>query len=139
MIEEYKGKRIEHVVASTVTRELFTLKNMLRKAVEWGYLKDSAAAPVKKPKSGTSHFRYLSKEEIRAMLESCRKADNPHLYTFVFTALNTGMRLGDITALEWKDIDFKRRILRVDKKEDHHTKTYQVRTILMNDMLVEVL
>jgi len=39
MIEDYKVQRIEHVVATTVTRELFTLKNMLRKAVERGYLK----------------------------------------------------------------------------------------------------
>lgn len=139
MIEEYKGKRIEHVVASTVTRELFTLKNMLKKAVEWGYLKESAAAPVKKLKSGTPHFRYLSKEEIRGLLESCSKSDNPHLYPFVFTALNTGMRLGEITALEWKDIDFKRKILRVDNKEEHHTKNYQVRAIPMNDVLVNVL
>ena len=139
MIEEYKGKRIDHVVASTVTRELFTLKNMLRKAVEWGYLKDSAAAPVKKLKSGIPHFRYLSKEEINALLESCSKSDNPHLYPFVVTALHTGMRLGEITALEWKDIDFKRRILRVDNKEGHHTKNYQVRMIPMNVMLVDVL
>jgi integrase len=139
MIEDYKPKRLEKVVASTVTRELFTIKNMFRKAVEWGYLKENAAAPVKKLKSGASHFRYLSKEEINALLESCVKADNPHLYPFVFTALNTGMRLGEITALEWKDIDFKRKILCVDNKEDHHTKNYQTRMIPMNDVLTGVL
>jgi hypothetical protein len=33
MIEDYKGKRIEKGCV-TVTRELFTIKNMLRKAVE---------------------------------------------------------------------------------------------------------
>jgi integrase len=138
MIEDYKLKRVEHVVASTVTRELFTVKNMFRKAVEWGYLKDSPAAPVKKLKSGKAHFRYLSSEEMNSLLIECRKSDNPQLYPFVVTALNTGMRLGEITALEWKDIDFKRRIIRVDNKEDHHTKNYQQRTIPMNDTLAEV-
>jgi len=49
------------------------------------------------------------------------------------------MRLGEITALEWKDIDFKRGILRVNHKKDHHTKNYQVRTIPMNDMLMATL
>ena len=107
--------------------------------MEWGYLKESVAAPVKKLKSGVPHFRYLSKNEINALMESCGRADNPQLLPFVLTALNTGMRLGEITALEWKDIDFKRRILRVDNKVDHHTKNYQVRTIPMNSGLVDAL
>jgi integrase len=139
MIEDYKGQRIERVVASTVTRELFTLKNMTRMAVEWGYLKESPAAKVKKLRSGTAHFRYLSGDEINALLVACRESDNPLLFPFVVTALHTGMRLGEITALEWKDIDFKRRILRVDNKKDHHTKNYQPRVVPMNDMLVATL
>jgi integrase len=139
MIEDFKLKRIDQVVASTTTRELFTIKGMLRKAVEWGYLKESPAAPVKKLKSAIPHFRYLSKEEINSLAESCKKSDNPQLFAFVLTALNTGMRLGEITALEWKDIDFKRQILRVDNKEDHHTKNYQVRTIPMNGTLINAL
>lgn len=139
MIEDYKGQRIERVVASTVTRELFTLKNMLRMAAEWGYLKESPAAKVKKLKSGTAHFRYLSGDEINALLGACGESDNPMLLPFVVTALHTGMRLGEITALEWKDIDLKRRILRVDNKKEHHTKNYQPRVIPMNDMLMTTL
>jgi integrase len=139
MVEEYKVKRAESVVASTVTRELFTIKNMLRNAVEWGYLKESSAARVKKLKTGTPHFRYLSAGEVAVLLAACQQSDNPQLYAFVVTALNTGMRLGELTALEWKDIDFKRRIIRVDNKEDHHTKNYQCRTIPINDALTEVL
>lgn len=54
-------------------------------------------------------------------------------------ALNTGMRLGELTALEWKDIDFKRAIIRVDDKEGHHTKNYEPRTIPMNQQLLAVL
>ncbi len=34
IIEEYKARRLEHVAAATVNRELDTIKNMLRKAVE---------------------------------------------------------------------------------------------------------
>jgi integrase len=94
---------------------------------------------VKKLKTGVRHFRYLSDEETEKLLDACKQSPNPQLYVFVATALNTGMRLGEITALEWKDIDFKRGILRVDNKEDHHTKNYEPRTIPMNDQLIEVL
>lgn len=139
MIEEYKAQRLQHVVAATVNREIDTIKNMLRKAVEWGYLKNSPGEFVKKLKTGTPHFRYLSGEETKKLLDACRRSDNPHLYPFVVAALNTGMRLGELTAVEWKDIDFKRGILRVDNKKDHHTKNYRVRTIPMNEFLMQVL
>ena len=88
---------------------------------------------------GTPHFRYLAADEIEKLLDACGCSDNPQLYPFVAVALNTGMRLGELTALEWKDIDFKRGIIRVDNKKDHHTKNYQVRTIPMNDTLADVL
>lgn len=139
IIEDYKIKRLETVKAQTVNRELDTIKTMFRSAMEWGYVKTSPAAFVKKLKSGTPSFRYLSADEIKKLLEACRCSDNPQLYPFVVVALNTGMRLGELTALEWKDIDFKRGILRVDNKEDHHTKNYQVRFIPMNQILAEVL
>ncbi len=139
MIEDYKVLRLERVAAPTVNRELDTIKNMLRKAVEWGYLKTNPAEFVKKLKTGAPHFRYLSAEEITKLLAACTCSDNPQFYPFVVVALNTGMRLGELTALEWKDIDSRRGILRVDNKEDHHTKNYRVRVIPMNDLLTEVL
>jgi integrase len=122
-----------------VNREIDTVKNMLRKAVEWGYLPNSPGASVKKLRTGTPHFRYLSGDEASKLLDACGNSDNRLLYPFVFSALHTGMRLGELTTLEWKDIDFKRGILRVENKKDHHTKNYQVRTIPMNEFLTEVL
>jgi integrase len=139
MIEDYKVQRLQHVVAATVNREIDTIKNMLRKSVEWGYLLNSPGTSVKKLRTGAPHFRYLSGAEAQKLLEACRRSENPQLYPFIVVALNTGMRLGELTALEWKDIDFKRGILRVDNKKDHHTKNYQVRAIPINERLAEVL
>lgn len=139
MIEDYKVHRLQTVVANTVNRELSTIKNLLVKAVEWGYLASNPAASVKLLRSGKPHFRHLSSDEISKLLDACKKSNNPQLYPFVVTAINTGMRLGELTALEWKDIDFKRGILRVDNKKDHHTKNYDVRVVPMNSTLSEVL
>jgi integrase len=139
IVEDYKAKRLEQVTASTVNRELDTIKNMLRKAVEWGYLKTSAAEHVKKLRVAKPDVRYLETDEIEKLLGACSRSDNPQLYPFIAVALNTGMRLGELTALEWKDIDFKKGILRVVNKKDHHTKNYEVRTIPMNETLADVL
>lgn len=138
-IEAYKVQRLEQVTASTVNREISCITNMFNKAVEWEYLRESPAARVKKLKTGVRHFRYLSHEEMEKLLDACRQSPNPQLYVFVTTALNTGMRLGELTALEWKDVDFKQGTIRVDNKEDHHTKNYEPRTIPMNIQLIEVL
>jgi integrase len=139
MIEDYKLTRIELVVASTVTRELFTVKNMFRKAVDWGYLLRNQAEQVKKLKSGTPQFRYLSREEMVRFLDACRNSPNRQLYVLVSAALNTGMRLGELTALQWQDVHFKQGFIRVENREDHHTKNYETRTIPMNAQLIEVL
>jgi integrase len=138
-IENYKLSRVEKVTASTVNRELALISNMFRKAVEWGYLKEVPMAQMKKMKTGVQHFRYLAHEEMDKLLDACQQSPNPQLHVFVVTAINTGMRLGEITALEWKDVDFKRGMISVDNKEDHHTKNYEPRTIPMNDQLTEVL
>jgi integrase len=138
-IEAYKVQRLEKVTASTVNREISCITNMFNKAVEWEYLRESPAARVKKLKTGVQHFRYLSYEEMERLLDACKQSPNPQLQVFVTTALNTGMRLGELTALEWQDVDFKRGMIRVDNKEDHHTKNYEPRTIPMNDRLIEVL
>jgi integrase len=138
-VEAYKLERLELVTAATLNRELFVISNMFRKAVEWGYLREYPLAGVKKIKTGLQRFRYLTRDEIDRLLKSSRESSNPQLYTFLVTALNTGMRLGELTALEWKDIDFGRKTILVDNKEDHHTKNYECRTIPMNDLLAEVL
>ncbi len=96
MIEDYKARRLESVTASTVNRELDTIKNMLRKAVEWGYLKNSPAEHVKKLRAGKPHFRYLAADEIEKLLDACRRSDNPQLYPFIAVAPEHGNEAGRV-------------------------------------------
>lgn len=45
--------------------------------------------------------RYLSESEIQLLRDNCRK----DVWPIVFTALCTGMRRGEILALEWNNVD----------------------------------
>ena len=54
--------------------------------------------------------RYLIPEEETRLLESC----NEHLYPVVLTALNKGMRRGEILNLRWYRVDFDRGFMKVE-------------------------
>jgi site-specific recombinase XerD len=138
-MENYKLKRLDEVEPATVNRELNTIKNLFRKAAEWGYLAQSPTADVKRIKTSQQPFRFLSVEEIELLLDACAAAGNPQFYGIVLTALNTGMRKGEILTLRWDKVDMKTGLIQVASGKDAHTKNYESRAIPMNRSLREFL
>jgi len=131
-VKEYtrKGAR-----AHTINFEVGTLKTIFNLAIKWGYLKDNQTREVKKLKVNDSKaVRFLTEDECRRFLEAC-PAD---LYPIYFTFLNTGMRKAELENLEWADIDFKRRKIRIRRKDFWQPKTGE-RDIPINTQLLELL
>jgi integrase len=68
------------------------------------YLRDADEAPVEiHPFTAEEAHRFLTTVQQRA----------PHWYAFFLCGLRTGMRLGELLALEWRDLDFEARIIHV--------------------------
>jgi integrase len=116
---------------ATVNRELSTLRHMLNKAVEWGMLEVS---PFNKGsrlmvKENNHRLRFLSEAEIEALLKECPS----HLRPIVETALNTGMRRGELLNLKWEQIRNGFIYL-----QGAMTKSGKGRQIPINDRLAEV-
>lgn len=65
------------------------------------------------PKRSKSKRRALNDDEIELFFEYAKTFHYYYLYIF---AINTGLRVGEITALEMDDIDFENRILNVNKQ-----------------------
>jgi len=126
MIETYKARRLEKVGPATVNRELSCLRHMLNKAVEWRYIGISPMKGVKLLKEPPGRLRYLRPEEASALLANCA----PRVRSVVVTALHTGMRRSEILNLKWGDIDFRTRIITVQKSKNNER-----RMIPMNDIL----
>lgn len=77
---------------------------MLNKAVEWGHLDKNPAEGVKQLRIRKDERpRFLTREEIERLLQSCTEG----LYPFVYAALNTGLRSSELVYLRWKDVDLK--------------------------------
>ena len=84
----------------------------------------------------------LTFEEVDLFLTTCQKYV-PKYYPLFLTACRTGMRLGELLALEWRDIDFNSHFIRVERsfkgKQVSTTKTGKARRVDMSDQLHEEL
>ena len=53
-------------------------------------------------------------QEVKKLLDYAKETES-HIYTFLVLVLFTGMRKGELMALQWSDIDFDNNILLVNK------------------------
>ncbi|MDD5529931.1 MAG: tyrosine-type recombinase/integrase [bacterium] len=130
IIEKYKAERLEKVEPASVNRELATLKHLYTKAIEWGYNIENPAKRVKLLREPSGRIRYLEKDEIKRLLDTCAS----HIKPIVVVALNTGMRRGEILNLKWQDISLKNRTIAI-----RNSKSHEARTLPMNDDVFDAL
>lgn len=93
----------------------------LRSAVETGIISDNSMNKVKYRKEYGSGAQAFTAPEQRR-IECYIAAHNKIEYIGILLSLYTGLRLGELLALEFSDIDFKRGILNVTKTA-HYRKT----------------
>ncbi len=88
-------------------------------------------------------------EQAKQLLEYAKEHDS-HIYTFLMLALYTGLRKGELLALTWDDIDYDKKLLRVNKSRTGSRKDVTSlvttpktassnRKIPINDSLIEAL
>jgi len=86
----------------------------------------------------------LTRSEIERLLGAAKEVDHPW-YPIWFMALHTGMRSGELFALEWSDVDLEGRIIMVSKSYNNRmdlvksTKAGYWRNVPINDDLLEML
>jgi site-specific recombinase XerD len=121
--------------AHTINFEIGTLQTIFNLAIKWGYLRDNPTKDVVSLKVTDSTLpRLLTKEECQRLLDHSPADLKPIFFTF----LNTGMRKGELENLTWDDVDFKRRKLKIRRKEFWKPKTGE-REIPMNQAVNDLL
>ena len=115
----------------------------------YNFMIDSDAAvsnPLARVKSlkeiKNKKIRALCTEEVQALLSKTKQV-YPDFFPFLFTALFTGMRKGEILALTWDSINWITQKITVDKNYTHGglgtPKTGKIRVIDMSNELAKVL
>lgn len=101
-----------------------TGRMIFRKAVELGYLKkdptEFAIVPrekktVEELESQKEIPKYLERDELIRFLDTARTHGSHLDYTIFLTLSYTGMRIGELLALKWQDIDFDEQIISITK------------------------
>ena len=87
----------------TVNADQTALIRILNEAVLDGHLVKNPLAGMKKLRSTRRQRRYMTKEELHALLTRCPE----HFRPLVVTAAYTGARKGELTRLRWSDLDFE--------------------------------
>ncbi len=87
----------------------------------------------------------LTVDEVGELLEKARESLQFALYTLFLLAVRTGLRIGEILALEWPDVDFEARTVEVTKSWDYSRKTMgppkngKHRKVDLSPMVIEAL
>lgn len=99
-------------------------------------------------RSKTRNVEYLNLDEVKTLIHEATASLDPR-YTsayMVMTAIYTGMRLGEIAALTWNDIDFMHKTISVNKSYSYIQRELKEpksksskRVIAVNDGLLRIL
>lgn len=118
----------------TVEAELALLHRILNLAVEAGHLGRNPAARVRVPKFDNRRDRVIDPEEYERLLTAVNDAKGAHLVPMMVLAYETGMREGEILALRWEDVDFRRHLARLRR-----TKNGEARSVPLTEEAERVL
>jgi len=103
-IQKFVSEKItkDGLSPKSVVNFLIPLKEMFKHAVIWGYIRRDPSLHVKRPRVEQEEMDFLNPEEIRLFLDNVSKEH----YALFLTAVMTGMRRGELLALQWGDIDW---------------------------------
>ena len=136
------GARGRPLKATTVQRDLANLSGILARALKLGWIESNPYADAEKVTYVPSgDFNVLTVPELEAVAH-CATGGNATLYR---VAGYTGLRLGELRALRWRDIDFVnatvhvRRNLPVHAREQKAPKGKRVRSLPLVDQAARAL
>lgn len=123
-IEAYKAQRLASKTRKkkapankTVNEELAILSKLLRVALEWELIEKMPL--IRRLRARQPGFDFLDFEEAERLTVAASKEGAPWC-AMVPVALLTGLRLGELRALRWDDVDLVGRRLHVRHSMDDH-------------------
>jgi integrase len=104
-LQSLYAERLEKGLSAQSVRHLHAvLHRGLEQAVRWNLVQRNVADLVTPPRVQRHEMRTLTSDHAKRLLEAARGDRLEALYVL---ALTTGMRLGELLALRWRDVDIE--------------------------------
>jgi integrase len=138
----YKRLSERGLSAASVRRHHSLLHAVLGRAVKWGLVSTNPADRATSPGPVRSTATAPSARDVQRLLAAA-EVSNPSLAAAIALAAVTGARRGELCALRWSDVDWRRRTLRIARSltvigtrvTEGPTKTHQRRDIAIGEAL----
>lgn len=142
IMDDFKLWGLETTTKTTVRNNIKNIKRMYTWALEKGLLaknllekyKNFTRSQVEKEQKPT---HILTLEELTKFSQYTKK-HYPNLYPLYMTYIYTGARKTELLTLEWQDIDFRNKFIKIRSKKDFIPKTDE-RTIPLHAKLIDIL
>ena len=111
----------------TKNKERILLLDMFNKAIIDEFVKRNPAKGITIKRNEETDIQVLSIEDQAAFFDCCKGTFYDNLFN---VAISTGMRIGELAALRWNDIDFENNVIHVvrtlvyQKYEEDNCKTF---------------
>jgi len=90
------------------------LHRAVAQAVRWGWLARNPVSNATRPPVARVTITPPGVDDVRTALAASRKADI-ELWCWLQVAIASGARQGEVCALRWCDVDFDKRVLRIER------------------------
>lgn len=109
----YAALREHGVGASTIRTVHRVIRASLNRAKEWKIISDNPASEIKKLDAAPTSLRYWTPEQSAEFLAT-EGDDARHGLVWTMLLL-TGMRIGELIALRWSDVDLQAGTIRIER------------------------
>jgi integrase len=127
--------------ARTINKYLALIHGVLKRAQRvYGLSANAAAGVERQPARRSGDFDVLSASEVEALVRAAASPQDAALFS---AAAYAGLRLGELRALRWRDVDFGKRLIHVRRsyveRDEGVPKSGRVRSVPMIDQVARVL
>lgn len=133
-IQEYINHRIRNSSYLQGRKDLITLKSAFNKMKSLGVVDFNPCQEIKRLRRPEKLPLFYSQSESDKLLNTIDQIDIKDL---VITALNTGLRQGELVSLTWDEVNLANRTITLSNRE-HVTKSKRVRSIPINNTVYDV-
>jgi len=137
MVNRFKVARMDAGLSNaTVNKNLAMLRGIFNKCVQMEIMAKNPLSNFRNLKFTRGVGRVCSDDEIKILLAAC---PDDRWLAFCLIGVRAGFRSGEVTHLEWADVDFENDMLHIRNKPDWRTKTSLERSVPMTAAIREVL